>query len=112
MELSHFMVLNHLAGPGGEKTPARLADIFHLTRGAMTNTLQKLEAAGYVHIRPDSDDARSKRVGLSEAGREARDAAVRALEPVLEDMVRDVDTQLLREVLPLLRELRLSLDKG
>jgi DNA-binding MarR family transcriptional regulator len=112
MELSHFMVLNHLAGPGGEKTPARLAGIFNLTRGAMTNTLQKLEAAGYVHVRPDWEDARSKRVGISPTGRAARDEAVRAMEPVLEEMVGAVDTALLRELLPLLRELRQSLDHG
>ena len=60
MEISHFSVLNHLAR-GGERTPAQLARSFHVTRGAMTNTLGKLELAGYVHIRPDWDDARRGR---------------------------------------------------
>ena len=36
MELSHFMVLNHFARLGGEKTPAQLARMFHVTKGAMT----------------------------------------------------------------------------
>ena len=36
MELSHFMVLNHFARLGGERTPAQLARAFHVTRGAMT----------------------------------------------------------------------------
>jgi hypothetical protein len=57
MELSHFSVLNHLANTKGEKTPAQLAKSFHVTRGAMTNTLGKLEISGYIHIRPDWDDA-------------------------------------------------------
>ena len=35
MELSHFMVLNHFARLGGEKTPAQLARVFHVTKGAM-----------------------------------------------------------------------------
>jgi len=48
MELSHFSVLNHLAHVGGERTPAQLAKTFNLTRGAMTNTLNKLEWAGRV----------------------------------------------------------------
>lgn len=68
MELSHFSVLNHLAHTQSEKTPAQLAQTFHLTRGAMTNTLRKLETSGYVHIRPDWDDARRKLVTISPAG--------------------------------------------
>ena len=62
MELSHFSVLNHLAYVGVEKSPAQLAQTFHLTRGAMTNTLRKLEWAGWVHVRPDWEDARRKMV--------------------------------------------------
>ena len=42
MEISHFSVLNHLARSNGERTPAQLAKNFHVTRGAMTNTLGKL----------------------------------------------------------------------
>ena len=53
MELSHFMVLNHFARLGGEKTPGQLARIFCVTKAAMTNTVRKLDAAGYVHVRPD-----------------------------------------------------------
>ena len=72
MELSHFSVLNHLAWRDVERSPAQLAETFHVTRGAMTNTLTKLEWAGYVHIRPDWDDARRKMVTISPAGRQAR----------------------------------------
>ena len=75
MEISHFSVLNHLARAGSERTPAQLANSFPVTRGAMTNTLGKLEWAGYIHIRPDWDDARRKMVAISPAGRRARDAA-------------------------------------
>ena len=73
MEISHFSVLNNLAWHDGEKTPAQLAETFNVTRGAMTNTLNKLVWAGYVHIRPDWDDARRKMVAISPAGRNARD---------------------------------------
>ncbi len=76
MELSHFSVLNHLAHINIERTPAQLAKSFHVTRGAMTNTLRRLEASGYVHIRPDWDDARKKRVAISSSGRMARDNAI------------------------------------
>lgn len=106
MELSHFMVLNHFARLGGEKTPAQLARIFHVTRGAMTNTLKKLDAAGYVHIRPDWDDARRKWIGISPAGQAARDQAVQALAPVFDDLLAELGTQRLRGALPTLRAIR------
>lgn len=110
MELSHFSVLNLLAR-GGEKTPAQLAKAFHLTRGAMTNTLNKLEVAGHVHIRPDWDDARRKLVSISPAGRSARDAALSAIVPMLDNMMSDLGEDKVRAALPVLRELRLRLDE-
>ncbi|MXU64758.1 MarR family winged helix-turn-helix transcriptional regulator [Oceanomicrobium pacificus] len=112
MELSHFIVLNHFARLRGEKTPAQLARIFHLTKGAMTNTLSKLERAGYVHIRPDWDDARRKLVSISPAGLAAREAAVSAISPVFEDMMRKLGPEKIRAALPFLRELREHLGDG
>ncbi|GHF35699.1 MarR family winged helix-turn-helix transcriptional regulator [Seohaeicola zhoushanensis] len=111
MEISHFSVLNHLAFSGGERSPAQLAETFHVTRGAMTNTLNKLEWAGYVHIRPDWDDARRKMVAISPAGRQARDYAVAALAPMLNEVVGDLGTEKVRTVLPVLRELRARLER-
>lgn len=109
MELSHFSVLNHLVHVGEERTPAQLAEAFHVTRGAMTNTLSKLEWAGHVHIRPDWDDARRKLVSVSPAGRAARDAGLAAIGPVIVDVVRAIGADRVRAVLPVLRELRARL---
>jgi DNA-binding MarR family transcriptional regulator len=109
MELSHFSVLNHLSGLQDERTPAQLARAFHVTRGAMTNTLSKLEWAGHVHIRPDWDDARRKLVAISPAGRAARDAAVQMVAPLIADHVRALGEDRVRQVLPVLRELRMRL---
>ncbi|MCR9148398.1 MAG: MarR family transcriptional regulator [Rhodobacteraceae bacterium] len=112
MEISHFSVLNHLARVADERSPAQLARSFHVTRGAMTNTLNKLEWAGYVHIRPDWDDARRKMVAISPAGLRARDAAISAITPVIGDMVSDLGDEKFRATLPVLRELRLKLEEG
>ncbi|MCC5975544.1 MAG: MarR family transcriptional regulator [Rubellimicrobium sp.] len=109
MELSHFSVLNHLAHTGQEKTPAQLARVFHLTRGAMTNTLGKLEWAGWVHIRPDWDDARRKLVSISPSGLAARNAAVAAITPLIADVVGKVGQDRVRAALPVLREMRIRL---
>lgn len=110
MEISHFSVLNHLLLVGAERSPAQLADMFHVTRGAMTNTLTKLEWAGYVHIRPDWDDARRKMVAISPAGRQARDQAISALTPMINQVVGELGSEKVRSVLPILRELRTQLE--
>lgn len=110
MEISHFSVLNHLISVGGERSPAQLARTFHVTRGAMTNTLSRLEWAGYVHIRPDWDDARRKMVAISPAGRSARNHAVDSLAPVINEVVGELGAEKVRMVLPVLRELRARLE--
>tara|TARA_B110000091_G_C13767042_1_gene454894 strand:- start:492 stop:935 length:444 start_codon:yes stop_codon:yes gene_type:complete len=111
MELSHFSVLNHLAHVAVEKSPAQLAQTFHLTRGAMTNTLSKLEWAGWVHVRPDWEDARRKMVSISPSGIAARDAAVAAIAPVIAQVVDTVGADKVRTALPVLREMRVQLSK-
>lgn len=110
MEISQFSVLNHLARVAEERTPAQLARAFHVTRGAMTNTLARLEWAGHVHIRPDWDDARQKFVAISPAGRAARDAAVQSVAPLIADVVEKLGVDRVRAVLPVLRELRARLE--
>ncbi len=111
MELSHFSVLQHLARSGDERTPAQLAKAFHVTRGAMTNTISKLEWAGYVHVRPDWEDARRKFVAISPSGIKARDAALAAIEPILNDAIRNIGADKVRDVLPVVRELRVRFEK-
>jgi DNA-binding MarR family transcriptional regulator len=111
MELSHFSVLNHLAGsPQEEKTPAQLARIFHVTRGAMSNTLSRLEWAGHIHVRPDWDDARRKLIAISPSGLRAREAAIAAIAPILADTVREIGAERVRQALPVIRALRLRME--
>ncbi|ARE40653.1 Transcriptional regulator, MarR family [Rhodovulum sp. P5] len=111
MELSHFSVLNHLAHLNEERSPAQLAAALHVTKGAMTNTLSRLDWAGHVHIRPDWDDARRKMVSISPAGRAAREAAIQAMAPVLSAAVADIGEEKLRSALPVLRMLRQRLER-
>ncbi|MDE0765881.1 MAG: MarR family transcriptional regulator [Amylibacter sp.] len=110
MELSHFVMLDYLSRQNRERSPAELARTFNLTKGALTNTLSKLEKYGYIHIRPDWDDARKKLVLISNAGDRARDESVLAITPVLEDVMAKLDKYRLRDGLRFLRELREALD--
>jgi len=112
MELSHFSVLNHLANVNAERSPAQLAKAFHVTRGAMTNTLNKLEWAGHIHIRPDWDDARRKHVTISPSGRVAREVALNAITPIIARVVEKIGPEKVRGALPVLRELRDQLDES
>ena len=109
MEISHFSVLNNLAWVGKERSPAKLAETLNVTRGAITNTLSKLEWAGYVHVRPDWDDARRKMVGISPAGRQAHEAAIAAIAPFINQVVEEIGEDKAVSVLPILREIRLKL---
>lgn len=106
MELSHFSVLSYLSKLSEPKAPAQIAKTFSLTRGAMTNTLNKLEWAGHIHITPDWEDARRKHVVISPAGRRAHEAAVNSLGPMISDLVEAVGADNVRATLPVLRALR------
>ena len=110
MELSHFSVLNQLSHTKIERTPAQIAKSFRLTRGAITNTLNKLELSGYIHVRPDWEDARRKMVSISPAGMVARNNALTAVTPIIEDLARDMGEERLKAIVPILRELRQKLE--
>ena len=106
MELSHFSVLNQLSHIKTERTPAQIAKSFRVTRGAITNTLNKLELSGYIHVRPDWDDARRKMVSISPAGIVARNNALAAVTPIINELISEMGEERLKAIVPILRELR------
>ena len=106
MELSHFSVLNQLSHTKIERTPAQIAKSFRVTRGAITNTLSKLELSGYIHVRPDWDDARRKMVSISPAGIVARNNALAAVTPIINELIIEMGEERLKAIVPILRDLR------
>ena len=110
MELSHFSVLNQLSHTKIERTPAQIAKSFRVTRGAITNTLNKLELSGYIHVRPDWEDARRKMVSISPAGIVARNNALTAVTPIIKELAQDMGEERLKAIVPILRELRQKLE--
>ncbi len=111
LKISHFIVLNHFARLGDDKSPAQLARAVQVTRGAMTNTLRRLEARGLVEINADPQDGRGKRVRLTDRGLATRDAAIRAQTPVLEELSKQLGGAHFQRALPFLQRLRAYLDR-
>jgi DNA-binding MarR family transcriptional regulator len=112
MSRAQFGVLSHFVRLGGQWAPARLARAFQVTKGAMTNTLQRLEAQGYVKIVDDPKDARAKLVEITEAGKRAREQAVRATGANLGELVGAIPPAEVRAALPFLETVRKRLDES
>ncbi|NWG53277.1 MAG: MarR family transcriptional regulator [Hydrogenophilaceae bacterium] len=111
LSVAGFGVLNHFARLKVEgESPARLARAFQVTKGAMTYTLQRLEAQGYVRIDPDPRDARAKIVRPTRAGERARAAAIARVHPGLRAMLAVVGAEEFARALPFLIKLRQMLD--
>lgn len=110
MSLAQFGVLTHFIRLGGAWAPSRLAAAFQVTKGAMTNTLKRLEAQGFVKITDDPRDARAKLVEITEAGKRAREQAIRAIGPVMAGITADIPPVDVKSALPFLENLRKILD--
>jgi len=76
---SHFNVLNHLVRAKDGQTPLEIARAFQTPKTTMTHTLAGLEKAGYVEMRANESDARSKRVWLTEKGVNLREKTIQSL---------------------------------
>jgi len=109
LQVSHFAVLNHFSHLGGEKSPAQLAKVFQVTKGAMTNTIARLEAFGCVQVRNDVSDKRRKLVSLTAKGMRVREDAIADVSPVFATVTEEFGRERLREILPTLRDLRIYL---
>jgi DNA-binding MarR family transcriptional regulator len=108
--LPHFTVLNHLVRLGDDKSLKSLAFAFQVSKGAMTNTVQRLERRGLVTVRPDPRDGRGKRVFITEAGRAVRETAIAALGPELQDLAVSPGLAAFEAILPHLEAIRRALD--
>lgn len=107
-----FSVLNNFVRLGGTRTPSQLAAAFEVTRGAMTNTLARLEAMGCVRIAPDPDDGRGKVVSITAKGRRVRESAIADAEAAFADIVGKLDPTEVDVLIPKLQRLRALLDRS
>ena len=102
-----YEVLNLIARRGEDLTPNFISTSLKMTPGAITNTLQRLEAVKLIVVVQCEVDRRKKRVRMTQAGREAYGRSMAAIRPKVEKL-RDGFTQKeFREALPFLRALRI-----
>ena len=106
----HFTVLNHLCRVADGCTPIDMARAFQVPKTSMTHTLKGLEAHGLVELRPNPEDGRSKRVWLTDAGRDLRSQTIVALGEEFARMAADFDTERLLAIRPVLTDLRIMMD--
>jgi DNA-binding MarR family transcriptional regulator len=100
---AEFDVLAALRRSGSLK-PGELSRSLFLTSGGTSNVLQRLIAAGYVEREADPDDARSRRVRLSDKGATAADQAMAVSARLHEEILGRVPEGSVRQAADALRE--------
>ena len=107
---AQFGLLTHFAQRGGRESPAQLAKAFQVTKGAMTNTLQKLAVRGFIAIEGDAEDGRRKFVSLTPAGLTAHNRALTAMRGPMGALRAAFTDAQFSAALPFLRALRAWLE--
>lgn len=110
LNLSQFVVLNHLTRLGGERSLVQMASAIQVTKAAMTNTVSRLAAKGLLQVQPHPTDGRGKQVSLTPAGHAARQQAVARLGAGLAELGTLASRAELAQALVVLRKLRVWFD--
>lgn len=108
---SQFEMLRHFSRHGDGQTPAELARALIMTKGAITNTLQRLEAQGYVTVLGDASDRRRKRVRITAKGVAAHNQVMKDMRWKFDALRGSFTEAELRQVLPFLKGLREFLEE-
>lgn len=111
MTYAHFELLLHFMRNGDGETPAELARAMLMTKGALTNILQRMEALGLVVVLADVADRRKKRVKVTRGGLEAYGQILKAMKPKTDALREGFTEGEFRAALPFLRALRIFLEE-
>ena len=101
-----YEVLNLIVRRGEDLTPAVIAGALKMTPGAITNTLQRLEATQLITVEARETDRRKNHERLTAGGREASARSMAAIRPKVEKLREGFTQKEFREALPFLRALR------
>ena len=112
MLLPHFSVLNHLIRVGDGATPLKLSRAFQVPKTSMTHTLAGLVKAGYIEMRENENDKRSKSIHITRAGRAFREKTIQSLAPDVKQLANEISIDDVEAILPPLIQLRKVLDRS
>jgi len=112
LRMAHFGVLTHFVRRDEPQSPTHLARAFQVTKGAMTNTLNRLSARDLVRIAADPNDGRAKLVCITKAGKAMYTRALAAITPHLRQTLSAVSQEEFDAALPFLIRLRETLDRA
>lgn len=110
MTYAHFELLTAFGRLGDGQTPAQLAVAMMMTKGALTNILQKMEGMGLVTVLGDVKDRRKKRVRLTRHGAETYEQILRDMKWKIDALREGFTEAEFRQALPFLRSLRTFLE--
>ncbi|MES2341948.1 MAG: MarR family transcriptional regulator [Pseudomonadota bacterium] len=106
MTHAHFELLRWFMRHGDGQTPAELARIMLMTKGALTNILQRMEAMDLVAVLADTADRRKKRVKITRTGIETATTVMKAMKAKTEALRDGFTDNEFRAVTPFLKALR------
>ena len=112
MTYSQWEVLVHFSRTGDGQTPAQLARALQVTKGAITNTLQRMQAMDLVAISADAHDGRKKRIRVTHQGASCYAQMLRMVRPHLDQLRGGFTDAEFETALPFLRALRVWLDEN
>jgi len=105
MTYAQFEVLRHFMRYGDGWTPAELAQVLLVTKGAVTNILQKMQDQGLIAVIGDVADGRKKRVRITRRGLETANGIFKAMKAQTEKLREGFTDQEFRDALPFLKAL-------
>jgi DNA-binding MarR family transcriptional regulator len=111
LSAAQFGVLSRLVSDGPQ-TPTDLAKGLALSKATMSHALARLAAADLIHLSPDGDDGRRKRVSLSGSGEAAFVKGSGALSPMMLALRTSFPAEDFEAALPFLTRLRTWLQNG
>ena len=114
LDLWAFDVLSTLwqEGPPYHLSPTQLCNSAMLSSGAMTNRLDRLEAAGLVARQPDPDDRRGLIIELTPKGKALVDQAIGARLDEANEAASALTETERKDLVRLLRKLLAAMERG
>ncbi len=111
LESAHFGILNHLLR--NSRTPERIDSIAWSFQEELDYTASKiatLESFGFITTTPPGTCKGDTVVALTDAGEEARNAALDRMAPDVVELISEIDPDQIRVAHKVLEEIRLTLD--